>query len=117
MSQSIIPAIPVGLAQVCIHGLQVVGNHEFDWGSDSLAHYLQSLSYPALGACNLDFKGHWLAGQVTAWTTKAVKGRKVGCSSQRSGHSKGRVICEPHLGVTDTKRGPESRFTSAKCSK
>jgi hypothetical protein len=63
------------------HCLQVVGNHEFDWGSDTLANYLQSLSYPALGACNLDFKGHWLAGQVKAWTTKSVQGRKVGCNS------------------------------------
>lgn len=80
-NESIIQAIQVGMAQVCMHCLQVVGNHEFDWGSDSLAHYLQSLSYPALGACNLGFKGHWLAGQVTAWTTKAVKGRKVGCNS------------------------------------
>jgi 2',3'-cyclic-nucleotide 2'-phosphodiesterase (5'-nucleotidase family) len=57
--------------------MQTVGNHEFDFGSDALGNYVKDLQHPALGACNLDFKGHWLKDYMKNYITKTVKGKKV----------------------------------------
>ena len=34
--------------------LQVLGNHDFDFGVPNLAAYIKNLSFPMLGACNVD---------------------------------------------------------------
>ncbi|MEW5298247.1 MAG: hypothetical protein WDW36_001392 [Sanguina aurantia] len=58
---------------------QVLGNWdlEFARSADKTAEYVKALTHPVLGACNIDFHGHWLGGLVKRYTTKQVDGLKV----------------------------------------
>lgn len=59
--------------------LQVLGNWdlEFARSADKTAEYVKALNHPVLGACNIDFHGHWLGGLVKRYTAKQVDGLKV----------------------------------------
>jgi 5'-nucleotidase len=37
--------------------LQTLGNHEFDFGPQKLGSFISNLTFPMLGACNIDTTG------------------------------------------------------------
>eukprot|EP00892_Ulva_mutabilis_P011147 jgi/Ulvmu1/8404/UM042_0111.1 len=59
--------------------VMTVGNHEFDYGVVVLARFLSKLSFPVVGACNMDLSGEpTLAPLIKKWTVLNVGGMKVG---------------------------------------
>lgn len=42
-------------ALTCV--VQTLGNHEFDHGPQQLSYFIGNLSFPMLGACNIDTSG------------------------------------------------------------
>eukprot|EP01024_Parvocaulis_polyphysoides_P035859 TRINITY_DN318_c0_g3_i7.p1 TRINITY_DN318_c0_g3~~TRINITY_DN318_c0_g3_i7.p1 ORF type:complete len:479 (-),score=89.18 TRINITY_DN318_c0_g3_i7:3064-4500(-) len=56
----------------------VLGNHDFDHGSDTTATYLERLNYPAV-SCNMEANGHYrMKNLVKKYIIKEINGRKVG---------------------------------------
>jgi hypothetical protein len=51
---------------------------QWDWGADKLADYVESLSYPMLGACNLDIPhDHRLAKGLKTHSVHIMQDTKV----------------------------------------
>lgn len=54
--------------------LQVLGNHDFDFGPSVLLSYINQVDHPVLGACNMDLSGEpGLVGKVQKWTVKSYE--------------------------------------------
>ena len=54
------------------------GNHEFDNGLDSLAHYYRNIKKAKILSANYDMSGTKLAGVVWPWAVKAYGDKRVG---------------------------------------
>lgn len=59
------------------YDIQILGNHEFDNGMESLAHYWKTLKADRLSA-NYDFTGTAGAGLFKPYVIKKVAGKKIG---------------------------------------
>lgn len=58
---------------------QVLGNHEFDAGPQLLGSFIGNLSFPMLGACNVDTSGEpALRGKLKQFVVLQQGGVKVG---------------------------------------
>ena len=60
-----------------------LGNHEFDYGLDTLAMFLKLASFPIV-SCNYDVKGTPLEGIVKSYTAIQLRSRKIS-ESYRAG--------------------------------
>lgn len=59
------------------YDIQILGNHEFDTGMESLARHYKTLRADRLSA-NYDFTGTPLEGVLLPYVVKKVEGRKIG---------------------------------------
>lgn len=59
------------------YDIRVLGNHEFDNGMESLAHYYKQIEGEPLSA-NYDFSGTELEGVFKPYTIKQFDGKKIG---------------------------------------
>ncbi|MEG0010967.1 MAG: bifunctional UDP-sugar hydrolase/5'-nucleotidase [Muribaculaceae bacterium] len=59
------------------YDIQILGNHEFDIGIDSIATFYKKLNATKLSA-NYDFKGTKLEGEFLPYIIKEYNGKKVG---------------------------------------
>lgn len=55
---------------------QTLGNHEFDYGPDVVARFVQKLNYPVISS-NMKANGHWLGSLVKDSVVKQVNGTQV----------------------------------------
>lgn len=65
------------LANMMKYDIQILGNHEFDNGMESLAKYYRTLKADRLSA-NYDFDGTPLEGLFEPYIIKKVTGKKIG---------------------------------------
>lgn len=62
--------------------MQTMGNHDIDFGPAMLGSFIGNLSFPMLGACNIDTSGEpALRGKLKQFVVLQHGSRKVCCSS------------------------------------
>lgn len=69
--------VEVGLLNMMKVDASTIGNHEFDFGLDNLAHLADIAKFPIL-CSNYDFTGTVLEGKIKPYTIIKRKGLKIG---------------------------------------
>ena len=69
--------VEVGLMNIMRYDAATIGNHEFDFGLENMAHIFRMAKFPIL-CSNYDFTGTPVEGTVKPWTIIKRDGVKIG---------------------------------------